>query len=50
MSDRFKLFKVEADELDTTADSLSELLDQGEFKSFHQHIVHGLHCFIVEYA
>jgi len=50
MDNRFKIFKVEADELDTTADSLSDLLDQGEFKSFHQHIVHGLNCFLVEYA
>ena len=50
MDNRFKIFKVEASDLDTTADSLSDLLDQGEFKSFHQHIVHGLNCFLVEYA
>jgi len=50
MDNRFKIFKVEASDLDATADSLSDLLDQGEFKSFHQHIVHGLNCFLVEYA
>ena len=50
MDNRFKIFKVEASDLDTTADSLSDLLDQGEFKAFHQHIVHGLNCFLVEYA
>ena len=50
MENRFKIFKVEASDLDATADSLSDLLDQGEFKSFHQHIVHGLNCFLVEYA